>query len=75
MEGKYSDEAFGAKLRGYRAMARMSQDDLAKASGVDKNSIARYEIGGTTPGLDKAVQLASVLGVTLDDLYPMADAD
>ena len=71
MAEKFDCMLFGSKLRGKRAELRMSQDDLATASGVDKNSIARYEIGDTKPGLDKAVMLACALGVTLDELYPM----
>ncbi len=74
MTEKFDSMLFGSKLRGKRAELRMSQDDLAAASGVDKNSIARYEIGDTKPGLDKAVALANALGVTLDDLYPVRAA-
>lgn len=71
MAEKFDTMLFGSKLRGKRAEMRMSQGDLADKSGVDVNSIARYEIGDTKPGLDKAVALANALGVTLDDLYPI----
>lgn len=71
MANKFDSMLFGSKLRGKRAEMRMSQGDLAEKSGVDINSIARYEIGDTKPGLDKAVALANALGVTLDDLYPI----
>lgn len=71
MTEKFDTMLFGSKLRGKRAEMRMSQGDLADKSGVDVNSIARYEIGDTKPGLDKAVALANALGVTLDDLYPI----
>ena len=74
MTEKFDSMLFGSKLRGKRAELRMSQGDLADKSGVDINSIARYEIGDTKPGLDKAVALANALGVTLDDLYPIRAA-
>lgn len=68
----YSNEKFAANLVEQRKyQVRITQEELAERSGVDKNSIARYEMGGTTPGLDKAVALANALGVTLDDLYPI----
>ena len=67
----YSRETFGHRLMVCRHDARMTQDDLAAATGIDKGSITRYENGVITPGLDKAYTLALALGVTLDDLCPM----
>lgn len=64
----YSNDTFGHRLMVARKDKRMNQDELAQASGVDKNSIARYETGGTTPGLDKAFALACALGVSIDQL-------
>lgn len=49
----------------------MTQGELGKMAGTDASGIARYERGDTTPGLDKAYELAVALGVTLDDLLPM----
>ena len=37
--------AFAAQLRAERAAADMSQDELAKASGISKPTIARIETG------------------------------
>ena len=67
----YSNEMFGHRLMVARHDARLTQDQLAEASGIDKGSIARYETGSVTPGLDKAYALAVACGVTLDDLCPM----
>ncbi|HAM14582.1 MAG TPA: XRE family transcriptional regulator [Eggerthellaceae bacterium] len=67
----YSNEQFGHRLMVARHDARMTQDQLAAAVGIDKGSVARYEIGAVTPGLDKAYALAVACGVTLDDLCPM----
>lgn len=64
----YSNETFAHRLKVARAEAQMSQADLAAASGVDQNSIARYELGSVTPGLDKVYALAIALGTDLDSL-------
>ena len=68
---EFSLDSFGHRLMVARHDARMTQDDLASASGVDKGSIVRYENAAVTPGLDKAYALARALGVTLDDLCPI----
>ena len=52
----------------------MSQAELAEASGVDVNSIARYEMGSVTPGLDKAYALAVALGTDLNALVKFGAA-
>lgn len=70
----YATEEFGRRLRKTRRAADVTQDELAELSGVSKDSIVRYEDGSTTPGLDKAHDLAAALDVTLDDLLPIKDA-
>ena len=73
----YSNEKVARNLKVERAKHGWSQEDLAKASGVKQNSIARYEMSGTTPGLDQACKLASALGCSIDALVgwtPPADA-
>ena len=57
-----SDSEMARNLKVERAKRGWSQEDLAEASGVGQNSIARYEMGGTTPGLDQAFKIASALG-------------
>lgn len=75
MAEKYDNATFGANLKEIRQyQVRITQEELSKRSGVDQNSIARYENDVNTPGLDKAVALASALGVTLNELYPMTTA-
>lgn len=70
----YSNEVLARRLKVARAKAGMSQGDLAKASGVCLNLIARYETGSVTPRLDKAFALALALGCDLDELTGLADA-
>ncbi len=56
-------------LRYYRVMKAMSQEQLAKLSGVHKNSIVRYEQGIQMPSLESARRICKVLGVTMDDVF------
>ena len=72
MAEKYDNATFAHRLKVARVDAKLTQEGLAQKSGIDVNSIARYETGGTTPGFDKAVILAGALGVTLNELYPMS---
>ena len=62
----YSNEKVARNLKVERAKRGWSQEDLAEASGVGQNSIARYEMGGTTPGLDQAFKIALALGCSID---------
>lgn len=72
MRHGYSNETFGHRLMVARHDARMSQEQLALASGVGKNSIARYEAAMVEPGLDNAYKLACALGVSIDSLVELA---
>ncbi len=58
----------GHRIRVARADARMSQEDLAKASGVSIARIQRYESGESCPLLQAAAAMAEALGVTVNDL-------
>ena len=70
----YSNDTFAHRLKVARAEAQMSQADLSDASGVDVTSIARYELGSVTPGLDKAYALAIALGTDLNALVKFGTA-
>lgn len=57
---------FGARLRAYREAAGYTQDELAKAAGVAKPTLFRYEAGLTEPPWSVVVALAAALGKTPD---------
>lgn len=59
---------FAAKLRGKRAEADFTQEELARRSGVSAASIKDYENGRTSPLLDNAYALAAALGCSVNDL-------
>ena len=60
--------AFSNRLAALRAERDMTQEQLAEASGVGVNSIARYESELNGPSLDAACKLADALGCSLDVL-------
>jgi transcriptional regulator with XRE-family HTH domain len=57
---------FAEKLRQLRMKVGMTQDVLARASGVSLGAIRDYEQGSREPMLSNAQKLASALGVSLD---------
>lgn len=62
-------KAFGDNLRGIRNKRRMSQTELAKASGVSLAAITNYENGGYCPGADKIWDMCEALQCTPNDLF------
>lgn len=60
---------FSEKIRNARIARDMSQQDLAKASGVSLRTIQNYELGASIPRKrDTYTQLARVLGISEDIL-------
>ena len=46
----------------------LSQEDLAQLTGVSRQSVTKWETGQSAPDLDRLVEVADVLGVSLDFL-------
>jgi len=59
---------FNVKIKDARKNKGISQLELAKILGTDQRIVSRYETGKVTPSLDRLVQLAQILDVSLDDL-------
>ena len=55
------------KLLALRRRQGMSQQEVADAIGVTRQTISNWELGQGAPALDKAAELARLYGVTLDD--------
>ena len=51
-----------------RKLRHMTQEDIAEALGVTRQSVAKWEAGETVPDLEKCKSLAELFGVSLDDL-------
>lgn len=56
--------AFGRVLRDHRKKAKLSQESLALAAGIDRTFVSLLERGQRQPTLTTVFQLASVLGVS-----------
>lgn len=59
----------GARVAQARHQAGLSQAQLATRIGVARSSIARVEIGATTPTLELALALSRELGEPVEMLF------
>lgn len=60
--------AVGTHIREARRDARLTQEQLAEASGVDRQAINRIEQGHASPRLDSLIRIAAALDVSLANL-------
>jgi len=58
------------KIKVYRAMHDMTQEDLAVKIGVTRQTILAIEKGKYIPSLDLAFRIARFFDVTVEDLFP-----
>lgn len=61
---------FGSNLRIMRKSKSISQDKLALLADIDRSYIGRIERGEVNITLEKAYQLARMLGCDVRDLLP-----
>jgi transcriptional regulator with XRE-family HTH domain len=66
---KQSTSAFATRLQQLRIQKSLSQDELARRTGIHKNQIGRYERGDSQPTAGKIKKLCDVLGVSKDYLF------
>lgn len=60
----------GYKLKECRQRMKLSQDELARASGVSRVTISNIETGKTEfVGTKTLLKLASALGVSIDEIF------
>lgn len=63
------------KLKAARAGMDMSQDELAKAVGVSRQTINAIEKGDYNPTINLCIAVCKALGKTLDDLFWVEESD
>lgn len=61
--------ALVTKMREYRAKYNMKQEELAALVGVRRETIVNLENGRYNPSLKLAMDIASVLSCTVEDLF------
>ena len=57
------------RLKSARALKDLSQEDLAKAVNVSRQTINAIEKGDYNPTINLCIAICKVLGVTLNDLF------
>jgi putative transcriptional regulator len=67
--------AFRTRIKELRARYDLTQDDLAKAVGVRRETILYLEKGRYNPSLKLAHDVATALRTTLDDLFIFHEDD
>lgn len=60
------------KILHYRKLAKLSQEELADQVGVSRQAVSKWELGESTPEVDKLLALARAFGVTTDELLSEA---
>lgn len=73
MSETYWMQTFGNNLVYFMQQAGMTQEELARATGLTQASISRYAAGLQMPGIRAIINLANVLGVTTDELIDFGD--
>ncbi len=57
------------RLKAARAGKDLSQEDLARATGVSRQTISAIEKGDYNPTINLCISICKVLGKTLDELF------
>ena len=63
------------KLRVFRAMREMTQEDLSQKCGVTRQTIIAVEAGKYAPSVVLALRMAQALGTTVDELFQLQDKE
>ena len=59
---------FNEKIIMLRINKNLSQEDLGNELGVARQTISKWELGETTPEMDKLIKMSEIFEITLDDL-------
>lgn len=63
------------RIKEFRARNSMSQEDLANAVGVRRETIGNLENGRYNPSLVLAWNIAKVFGVTIEEIFTVYNDD
>ena len=65
-----NNEKLAGKIKEYRKIKKMSQEDLANASGINISTIKKYECGYRNPKPEQIQKIADALGISISVLMP-----
>lgn len=71
--GKKGRYVFDSKIHVYRAMKRMTQQELADRVGVSRQTIMQLEKNRYNPSLMLVYSIARVFDVTIEDLFDFSE--
>ena len=63
------------KIRVARAEVRMTQQQLADAAGVSRQTINAIESGKFVPSTVLALKMAKIFGKSVEDIFQLEDGD
>ena len=63
------------KIRVARAEVRMTQQQLAEAAGVSRQTIYAIESGKFVPSTVLALKMAQIFGKRVEDIFQLEDGD
>ncbi|MBE6220991.1 MAG: helix-turn-helix transcriptional regulator [Alistipes sp.] len=63
------------KIRVARAEVRMTQQQLAEAAGVSRQTINAIESGKFVPSTVLALKMAKIFGKSVEDIFQLDDED
>lgn len=75
MEVENLSKYIGGKIKFYRNEKKLTQEELAKKLGTKKATISNYETGYRSPQQDMLFELAKVLEISINDLFPQTSVD
>ena len=59
---------FNNKLYDLRKKKGLSQEELANRLNVSRQTISKWEVGDSTPDMEKLIAMSDLFGVSLDEL-------
>lgn len=68
---EFSNEGdiFRTNMKKVRKALRLTQSSLADYTGIQRSRICEYEKGVSTPRLDEMVNICSVMGIRVKDMF------
>ncbi|RVU71460.1 MULTISPECIES: helix-turn-helix domain-containing protein [Lactobacillus] len=58
----------GQRIKNYREDAQLTQDNLAQKLNVSRQSVSKWEKGGSLPDIDRLVAMTELFNISLDKL-------
>ena len=59
---------FNNKLYGLRKHKGFSQEELAHRLNVSRQTVSKWEVGDSTPDMEKLIAMSDLFGISLDEL-------